>query len=1550
MGELKKILLFITYEDRMVKCVLPGVNDRKVKISLFEQTGIKELELTLEVWDEVWFIRSTSKIRISRNHKIVDEEAIKEGYIYNGKIYATNFRFQIRVTRLGAEQTNYAKYNLPGNGQVRIGADAGCQLILKNSYVSHCHTVIFCQRGRWYIEDRSKNGTYLNGKRIHQTQQLACGDRILIMDYQIVFLERILAVNNENTVETSLEPMNREELFQRRSYPQRQWFSRSPRFVEPLDTESIEIEAPPALQHSKKIPLYLTIGPSLTMPVPILLMVLFNVVLAQSSGSSVNPVSYFGMAISVILFSALGIMWTMLRRNYEETSEITTKEEREQAYKSYIDHNEHFIEEKERLNQRIINNIYGSSEKLLSNLSVNVDALWNRNVNHEDFLAICLGQGPIRIPNEVKIPKQRFSVENDPLVSLPGKLSEKHAFMEQMPKTLQLKKYKIIGAVGSPSFLYNMSNSVIVQTAALHSYVDVKMAFLMKPGKWEEKWSWVKWLPHVFDSDKKIRYVANSEETWETVQQELLKEIKYREEMEKEEKGAERQKKFRQHFLVFISDRELINNSILYQYMVSEKNFGFTFLLFYGQLSSLPNECRFILEKTKKFQGAYQLNETIGKNNMIQFEEISHGRAERFARMLNKYVLQEMGQSALPEAIDYLSMIGIGRIEQWDLVKHYKENRSYEGIRAWIGMMPGDRPMFLDIHEKKHGPHGLIAGTTGSGKSELIQTFLLSLALNYHPSEVSFILIDYKGGGMAKIFEGLPHVSGMILDLEEESESGASRNQTRRTFLSIRSELKRREKIFNQYHVNHIDDYMRLYREKKAREPLPHLIIISDEFAELKKEQPEFIKELVSTARVGRSIGVHLILATQKPAGVVDDQIFSNSRFKICLRVQDKSDSNEMLRRPEAAFLSTTGRAYFQLGNNELFEIFQSGYSGAEYEPKEAVSSADDDEAVMIRLDGTPAAVRYEKKEKDSDVRSQIRVSIDYIIKTARQNHIMPARKLWLPPLPTMLSLRTLREYTEKTKETSVTRGKETSITALLGLIDDPERQSQYPLKIDFEQFSNLMIIGNQGCGKSTLIQTLLYDLASRYTVEEVNFYIFDFSSGLLKNFEYLPHCGKVSSLEEEDAVIRTLKHLQKTMEERDKLFKQSNVGSYWEYRKVSTQPLPLLLFVMDNYFAFTESFEKYEQELLKILRGGQRVGIQTVASVNRMNDMKFRLRQNFTKILPLQLNEKMDYSEALGGSLDGFSTQIKGRGLCKEDGIFEFQTALAVEKETEFERVRTLTEEFKKIAGSSVQAKKILVIPQDESYEEFLLKLPENFLRKGIPLGYEQEEITPYWVQLDSFFCYLISGTSDHAVYNVMNNFGCYLQKSQESMYCVSLGKEHLRGDKKEVYRNDDDIFHMLLLLKEEFTKRNKWRKEYLKHNPADTLEEALHNQFEKMFFFIEDFGAFLNVIYADHGAESYYPITELFFREGEGLGIWFIAGLVFEKYASAPYTLAYKHFTEKKKGIHMGGKLSMQKLFEFDLPISKQTMRLEENVGCLVENGEMYSIYVPWNHKKSR
>src|SRR5699024_1019418 len=229
-----------------------------------------------------------------------------------------------------------------------------------------------------------------------------------------------------------------------------------------------------------------------------------------------------------------------------------------------------------------------------------------------------------------------------------------------------------------------------------------------------------------------------------------------------------------------------------------------------------------------------------------------------------------------------------------------------------LGVRGTEDYVYLNLHEKAHGPHGLVAGTTGSGKSEILQSYILSLAINYHPHEVGFLLIDYKGGGMASLFRDLPHLLGVITNLDG--------SESMRALASIKSELARRQLIFNAFDVNHIDDYSKIFRAGEADEPMPHLFIISDEFAELKKEQPEFMSELVSTARIGRSLGVHLILATQRPSGIVDEQIWSNSKFKLALKVQNEADSKEVIKTPDAANITEPGRAYLQVGNNEIYE------------------------------------------------------------------------------------------------------------------------------------------------------------------------------------------------------------------------------------------------------------------------------------------------------------------------------------------------------------------------------------------------------------------------------------------------------------------------------------------------------------------------------------------------------------------------------------------------------------------------------------------------------
>ena len=444
--------------------------------------------------------------------------------------------------------------------------------------------------------------------------------------------------------------------------------------------------------------------------------------------------------------------------------------------------------------------------------------------------------------------------------------------------------------------------------------------------------------------------------------------------------------------------------------------------------------------------------------------------------------------------------------------------------------------------------------------------------------------------------------------------------------------------------------------------------------------------------------------------------------------------------------------------------------------------------------------------------------------------------------------------------------------------------------------------------------------------------------------------------MDEEDSVNRTIRYLISVIEERNQIFKKAGVGGFWELKKISKEPMPLLLLVIDNYFAFGENYESLEGDITTLLRSGFRCGIQVIVSANRMNDMKFRLRQNITRVVPLQLNERMDYMEALGSYLAGFTATVRGRGLCKEEEILEFQTALVSSEKTEYERIRKVSAEFEAMAKTEkYHARSILVLPENETYGEFLEKMPEEMLEDYIPIGYEQKEIQPYTVSLKESFCYLISGIGRKGVDNLLENTTEYLAATEnlptkKELYLVHLNKNcAIEEERAEaVYKNDEDIFSMLLFLKEEFTKRNKWRKEYLAEGKEERLYSILKKEFAQLFFIIDDFTAFLELVYKSHGTESYFPITELFFKEGKGLGIYFIAGIDTGNSASAVYTQAYKNFTNEKKGIHLGGQLNQQNLFQFQIPITKQLTRLDDNIGCFVEKETPYSVFIPWNQSQ--
>lgn len=1527
---MKKQLLYFNFEDKIFEFHLPAINNRRYNFDLSSTYTTYPCEISLEVWDDIWYIKQNEDVEVSVDGYGYGMIRLDTGMLLHIYLKKQKEVFSVMVLEESTEITEFKKYSLRGKNEITIGAEETTDIVISQEFVSREHAYLFRRPDGFYIKDASKNGTFLNGQRLLGTMKLNCFDEIYVLGVKLIFLGELLAINHEEVVRVKLSDMTIELSdadvpdVDLQDMSTDDYFSRSPRNMEPVAETVVEIEAPPSNQKQKQQPLIFILGPSVTMPIPIMMSVLFNMHY-NSSGAGVSM--YLGTLISVLSSTAIGVMWALAHQWYSKKQEKEAETLRVNGYRKYIEQNEQLLEAKHKYNRQILESQFLGAADLMGLPDENRQRLWNRNINHNDFLTVRIGKGKIPFQGQIVTPKEYFSLTEDELTSLPQKVYRKYRYIEDAVATINLRDTKLLGVTGFHKNVMSIAQMLVVQIAALHCYTDVKMAFLYNRRD-RENIEWMKWLPHFFSCDKKIRFLASDSYSCQNVLFELTGELRNREDKIKNENtGAQ----LLPHYVVFCTEKELLEKDSIYSYMTSSYNYHVTFVLLYDTIDRLPNECTEIIRWDDEFSGVFALDKSRDESSAITFDTVKPWEAESFARKLSGIYVNESAGGEIPTFIDFMEMLQIGKTEQWDLMKHYKENRAYESIKALIGLTYGNQPMYLDIHEKKHGPHGLVAGTTGSGKSETIMTFILSLAMNYHPDEVAFVLIDYKGGGMAAPFIGMPHTAGTITNIGNGSETESiDENQTRRALISIKSEIRRRQQIFSKYRVNHIDAYIRLYREKQAEEPLPHLIIISDEFAELKKEQSEFIKELISAARVGRSLGIHLILATQKPAGVVDDEIWSNSRFKICLRVQDKQDSMGMLKRPEAATLTGIGRAYIQIGNDEIFEQFQSGYAGAPYEPKEEIELSQHNEVSMIGLDGRKLVTTRKKQSKGGI--SQLDACVQYIIKVARENHILQAKPLWLPPLPDKLFMEDiLQEYPVPT---------DSGLVAVFGLVDQPEQQRQYPATIDFTSIANLMIVGNIGMGKTTLLQAILYSLVTRYDADDCSIYCMDFSSRTFRLFQELPHCGGVVFSEEEEAVGRMVALVSNMMEDRRVLFGTAGVGSFSEYRRIKR--IPMILICIDNYAMFKELYQNYEDGLTILLREGPKYGIQVVITANSANDLNYRMRQYFSYTIPLFLGEKGKYIDAFGVSPDFMPQNCKGRGLLAEGSIVEFQTALAVRADNELERNGKIRKEFaerQRNMGSAESAARVRTLPQNETYETFLTK----FERKDeIPLGYNIDSLNMEGIPWKDIYCYCVSTVDKKALRAFSDNL--HMLCEQQTIEICHIVSDTKRKENEIPISSYEALKKWTIEIRDEFAKRSRAAKSLGENRTLSEREEAVIAEYGKKVIIIDELTDFIEAVYLEKAEErALYPVIESVLQKGKGLGIYFFAAVDYTGIGSVKETRAYREYTRYQTGIHFGGRLDQQKLFECDIPYAKQLQVLNFNVGSYMDNRKLKQVWMP-------
>ena len=924
-----------------------GESNYTLLLSKKEFMSSGDIEIFLSQEDEAWHFSQCSKYIVYHNDNPYLERRIKTNNIYKIEMINKESVYLFAV-QLQSIVKKYEKYDITNLNQITIGSLQSNTIQYQHlALISRKHAKIEKFNNGIIVEDLSSNGVFINGKREEGRKFVEFGGRIHIFGLDMIFLGKVLAVavidSEEYEVKKKLVkyyeemPVISQEKIEIDN--QEEFFNRAPRSNVKKENIVVNIKSRPRVEVDIDYNRYLSTNGEKEV-LAILLVGILAVVVCYSQNIRYMPLF---VSMAMVLISVVYIITRMYSKNKlsEMIKHDMDKEARsKRLYEKYLKEREEYIQEKCDKIRSYEEDRYKSAEMYVKYTKESSD-LWNRNVKHTDFLKYRIGTGNVLSNIEIVLPDRAEFANEQKLYSEMLKLKRDYRVLKNMPMCIDISKENIIGLVSEnkKKGAYELLNVFMTQIAANNCYTEVKIALAYDER--EVDLEYYKWLPHIWSHNEKFRYIANNKKSAKELFNKLYDVLT--------------KKRTTEYFVLFITEVKWLEGTPLYNLIYDGNCAGLSVIFVAEYCQQIPHICQLILQNDNCFKGV--LNVNTQKRTTIKFDSLSDDKTEIFVKNLSAIRVAQVNKyKHIPSRCTFLEMYKASTPEELDILNRWKDNNAADNLLLSLGKSSREKTFKLDVHEKYHGPHGLIAGTTGSGKSELLQTFILSLAINYSPEEVSFLLIDYKGGSMANELKGLPHIVGSISNLSEKL--------VKRALITIKGEVKRRQDIFNKYGVTNITSFIKEQKCGEIKEILPYLFIIIDEFAQLKSKEPEFIKELISISQLGRSLGINLILATQRPSGVVDDNIWSNSRYRICLRVQDEQDSNEVLHRPDAANITKVGRGYVQVGNNEIFEEIQTAYCKEIYDSSLVM---DKNKACLVEFNGKTNDFKVGKRLKKKE-------------------------------------------------------------------------------------------------------------------------------------------------------------------------------------------------------------------------------------------------------------------------------------------------------------------------------------------------------------------------------------------------------------------------------------------------------------------------------------------------------------------------------------------------------------------------------------------------------
>lgn len=1362
------------------------------------------------------------------------------------------------------------------DGCITIGRNSDCTICISDETVSRHHARVEMQNDECrIIDENSTSGTYVNGHLI-ESEILHVGDMIVIgKQYFTYDGSRIMTYLPDYITaagEVSIRPT----------------FKRSPRLRFDLPEKKEKLELPPTIGSKPEINW-------LTVLLPPLIMIAASLLL---------------MAISVfmIVMPVIGVITGVINYASQNKKFKDRQKLQLQKYTDYLDSIEKDMQGYRKRQLSAMEYTNPTIAQCLEFARKTDPRLWERRPEDDDFMQLRIGTGTVLSNFQAEVPDQKLSLTTDSLIEQAKQLARNNAEISNAPITCRFADGLPVGIIGERKNTIQQLKNIVVEAATLHAYDELKIVSFF-PKEERNEWAWMRWLPHTFSDDRQIRFLADNRSDSAELNK-YLEEVFSRRKAELSDGSSYTIST--PFYLIIVADMSLVEHMTMMKFLNDcDKDMQVGVVYLAGGMRMLPKECGTILELRDSEAYCYQKDNAFNKRQYV-VEKVSENTFDEFARALAPVRLDKaMKASSLPNSVSFLEGYGVKRPEQLGVKANWENARTYQSLAVPVGIRQSGEPFYFDIHEKAHGVNGVVAGMPGSGKTEMAQSWLLSLSLRFAPDDVSFILIDFKGSSLISPFRKSPHLAGSISDLD---------TKTTRNLIALRSEIERREKLLDQYsHViskPEINSFNKAYYEGRVPEKLPVLIVVIDEYAQFKKAFPDFGAEIDGLTSKGRALGIFAVLMTQKPAGVVTPATEGNVKFRWCLRVANSGDSKDMIGHSDAARITNPGRAYIKVGEDEVYEEIQSLWSGAPYRPYAKNSLLKSVPISTIDLmgrrysyadDTTTTGFRASKAEVDAVV--------EYLDRYVTENNIPRAKRIWTDKLPERIALGDLLRSGFDGQKWSNT---EDELVPAIGLVDDPHNQSQYPLCLNLGGDGHAVIYGAPGSGKTTLLHTLIMSLAITYSPDQVNIYGMDFGGWSLDLFEKIPHVGGIANDSDEEKIEKLAGLLSDQLEYRKQLFSKTHANSVQSYREISGENLPYIVLIVDNFAPVLQRYPDLESFFIRITQEGGRYGVLLVATANSTNAVSYKLKSNIKTMLALQMTDKGAYSEIVGKTSGLEPDGVDGRGLVKLERVMEFQTATPGKGSTQREITASVSQlcNLMDDAWCGQRPLPIPVMPDNIPFD--------SVTATGITLGLTTRDIMPVGIDLDRTHSLMISGTLHSGKSNLLKVIAKQLSR-QETKLIVFAPKddESDRWHDIDAQRciTGDEMDGCLAALVPELQRRKEAR---------DAGESC---NFDRTAIVIDDW----NLCFERLSDQSVRRI-EMIARLGKGLGIYLLIacdGKELSQLYSQGET-ATNAVVNMGQSILLGGSFQTHAIFDSDLPYSERSAALGEHEGYFLRDGK--------------